>query len=163
VSNLGRLLRGQQNCLAEAVLRLDGCLGLGHGWDWGGGRLDQGLLQLLELYGLRQSVDRLATLPIVVKSLLNISPEGDDTTDPWHLQDQVGIMWDHHEFGECWSSQESGVHSLEIGDLKLNSLRAKIFLSLLDYKKSDLTDRGFCCTRDYAMEKSLTGAQHRPR
>jgi hypothetical protein len=27
VSNLGKLLRGQWNCLAECVLRFDGCLG----------------------------------------------------------------------------------------------------------------------------------------
>jgi hypothetical protein len=38
VSNLGRLLRGQRNCLAECVLRLDGRLrglGLGHDRVWG--------------------------------------------------------------------------------------------------------------------------------
>jgi hypothetical protein len=38
VSNLGRLLRGQSNHLAECVLRLDGCLGglgLGHDLVWG--------------------------------------------------------------------------------------------------------------------------------
>jgi hypothetical protein len=47
VSTLGRLLCGQQNCLAECVLQLDGRLGIGHDRVLGG--LDQGLLQLLEL------------------------------------------------------------------------------------------------------------------
>jgi hypothetical protein len=38
VSNLGRFLCGQQNHIAECVLRLDGCLGLGHDQvPWGGG------------------------------------------------------------------------------------------------------------------------------
>jgi hypothetical protein len=54
VRNLGRLLRRQQNCLAESVPCLDGRLG-GHGLEhdrvWGVGGLDQGLLQLLELCG----------------------------------------------------------------------------------------------------------------
>jgi hypothetical protein len=50
VSNIGRLLRGQRDCLAECILWLDGCLGgfgLGHDQVWVG--LDQGLIQLLEL------------------------------------------------------------------------------------------------------------------
>jgi hypothetical protein len=64
----------------------------------GGGGLGQGLLQLLELYGCRQSVRRLATLPVIVKSSLDVSLDGDDATLPRHLQDQVGIMWDHMNF-----------------------------------------------------------------
>jgi hypothetical protein len=39
VSHLGRFLCGQQDCLAECVLRLDGhlgSLGLGHDQVWGG-------------------------------------------------------------------------------------------------------------------------------
>jgi hypothetical protein len=67
-------------------------------------------------------------------------------------------MWDRHELGECQLSQESGVHSLEIGDLKLYCLRVEIFLSPEGYGKRDLTDMGRCYTRDYAMERSLTGA-----
>jgi hypothetical protein len=38
VSHLGRFLRGQWDCHAECVLRLDGrlgSLGLGHDWVWG--------------------------------------------------------------------------------------------------------------------------------
>jgi hypothetical protein len=72
-------------------------------------------------------------------------------------------MRDRHELGECRSSQESVVRSLEIGDLKLYSLRIEIFLSLKAYGKRDLTNGGSCCTRDYAMERSLTGVQQRPR
>jgi hypothetical protein len=29
-------------------------------------------------------------------------------------------MWDHHELGECWPSQESVVSYLEIGNLELD-------------------------------------------
>jgi hypothetical protein len=73
VSNLGRFLCGQQNHIAECVLRLDGCLGLGHDQvPWGGG-LGQGLLQLLELFGRHQSIDCLATLLVIVKSMLDVS------------------------------------------------------------------------------------------
>jgi hypothetical protein len=93
----------------------------------GSGGLGQGLLQLLELYERRQSISYLTTLSIAVKSPLDVSPDGDDTTWPWHLQDQVGIMWDSHELGEYWPSQESGVVSLKIGDLKLYSLCVEIF------------------------------------
>jgi hypothetical protein len=82
---------------------------------------------------------------------------------PWHLQDKVGVTWDHHEHGECWLSQESIVHSLEIGDLKLQILRVKIFPSPEGYGKSDLTDRGRFCPRDYAMERGMTGVQQGPR
>jgi hypothetical protein len=57
---------------------------------------------------------------------------------PWHLQDHVGVMWDCHELSECGPSQGSIVHHLEIG-------------------KSDPTDEGHRCTRDYAMEKGLIG------
>jgi hypothetical protein len=85
----------------------------------GEGGLDQGLLQILELYGHHVLVDRLAPLHIIVKSLLDVSLDGDDTTQPRHLSDQVGIMRDHHELGECRPSQESFVCCLEISDLKL--------------------------------------------
>jgi hypothetical protein len=51
----------------------------------GGGGLDQGLLQILELCGCHEPVDRLAPLHITVKSLLDVSLDGDDTTQPWHL------------------------------------------------------------------------------
>jgi hypothetical protein len=39
----------------------------------------------------------------------------------------------------------------------------EIFLNLEGYRKRNLTDGGCCCNRDYAMEKSSTGAQQRPR
>jgi hypothetical protein len=112
--------------------------------------------------GCRQYVSCLATLLAAVKSLLDVSPDGDDATRPWHLQDQVGIMLDRHEFGECRPSQESVVCSLKINDLKLYNLRAKIFPSPEGYEKRNLTDGGCCCTRDYAMERSPTGVQQRP-
>jgi hypothetical protein len=115
----------------------------------------------LELYEQRQSVGCLTTLPVTVKSPLKVSPDGDDATQRWHLQDHLGVMWDQHEFGECHTSQESILRSLEIGDLKLNSFHAEIFPSPEGYEKSNLTDGGCCCTEDYVMERSPTGAQHR--
>jgi hypothetical protein len=163
MGNLRRLLHGQQNRLAKCVLRLDGRhggLGLEHDQVLGG--LNQGLLQLLELCRHCQSVSCLTTLPIVVKSPLNVSPDGDDATRPWHLQDQVGVMWDRHELGECRPSQESVVCSLKIGDLKLYSFCVEIFLSPKGHEKNDPTDGGCCCTREYAMKRSSTGVQQRP-
>jgi hypothetical protein len=71
-------------------------------------------------------------------------------------------MWDRHELGEYWPSQESGVVSLKIGDLKLYSLCVEIFPTPEGYDKSDLTDGSCYCTRDYAIERSLTGVQQRP-
>jgi hypothetical protein len=86
----------------SSVIRLDECLGslgLGHDQVWVG--LGQGVLQFLELYGCQQYVSSLATLPIVVKSPLVVSPDGDDGMGPWHLQNQVGIVWNCHKLGEC--------------------------------------------------------------
>jgi hypothetical protein len=135
---------------------------LASGMTRSGGGLGQDLLQLLELYGCRQSISYLATLLIAVKSPLDISPDGDDTTRPQHLQNHVGIMCDCHELGECWPSQQSIVCTLKIGDLKLYSLRTEIFLSPKGYGKRNLTDGGCYYTRDYAMEWSPTGVQQRP-
>jgi hypothetical protein len=77
---------------------------------------------------------------------------------PWHLQDQVGIVWNCHKLGECRPSQESVIRSLEIGNLKLFGLCVEIYPSLEGHGKSDLVDGGRCYTRDYAMEGSPTGA-----
>jgi hypothetical protein len=68
-----------------------------------------------------------------------------------------------HEFGEHWSSQESVVSSLKIGDLKLFVFRAEVFPSPEGYGKGDLADGGCSYRRDYAMEGSPTGTQHRSR
>jgi hypothetical protein len=47
---------------------------------WGGGALDQRLLQILELYGRRESIGRLTTLPVTAIGLLDVSPDGYGTT-----------------------------------------------------------------------------------
>jgi hypothetical protein len=125
----------------------------------GSGVLGQGLLQLLELCGCHGCVSHLATLPITAKSPFEVSPDGDDAMWPWHLKDQVGIIGDLHELGEWRSSQESIVRRLKIGDLKLSTLHAEIVPNPEGYGKSDLIDRGHCCTRDYAMERSPTEVQ----
>jgi hypothetical protein len=108
VSHLRRFLHGQWDCLAECVLWLDGrlgSLGLRHDRVWVG--LGQGLLQLLELCRCQQSFGSLSILPIRVKSPLDISHDGDDATWPWHLQDQVGIVWNCHKLAECQPSEEA--------------------------------------------------------
>jgi hypothetical protein len=78
---------------------------------------------------------------------------------PWHLRDQVGIMWDCHGHGECWPSQECFIRGLKISDLKLYCPRAEILLSPKGYGKRDLTDGEHCYPREYAMERSPTGVQ----
>jgi hypothetical protein len=53
---------------------------------WSGlGGLSHGLLQLLELCGHREPVSRLAALLVVVVGALDVSPNGDDTVQSWHL------------------------------------------------------------------------------
>jgi hypothetical protein len=71
-------------------------------------------------------------------------------------------MWDHHELGECQSSQGSIVCNLKIGNLKVYSFHVEIFLSPEGHGENDLADGVCCCTKDYAMERSPTGAQQRP-
>jgi hypothetical protein len=51
----------------------------------GGGGLGQGLFLFLELYGSHEFVDRLAALPVAFVGALDISPDGDDTMQSWHL------------------------------------------------------------------------------
>jgi hypothetical protein len=52
-----------------------------------GGRagLDEGLLQLLDLYGCCESINSLVALPVIVIGALDVSPDGDDTMLSWHL------------------------------------------------------------------------------
>jgi hypothetical protein len=88
MSHLGRFLRGQWDRLAECVFRLDGrlgSLGLGHDQVWVG--LSQGLLQFFELCECQQPISSLATLSVIVESPLDVFPDRDDSTRPWHLQD----------------------------------------------------------------------------
>jgi hypothetical protein len=110
---------------------------------------------LLELYGRRQSVSCLASLPVIVKILFDVSPDGDDSTRPCHLQNQVGTMWDGHELGECRQSQESIVRNLEIDNLKLYSLCEEIFMSPEGHRKKYLTDGGHCCMFQEVLKNSL--------
>jgi hypothetical protein len=67
-------------------------------------------------------------------------------------------MQNHHELGECWPSQESIVHSLKIGYLELYGFSSEVLLSPKGYGKRDMTDGHRCCTGDYTMQRSLTGA-----
>jgi hypothetical protein len=76
----------------------------------------------------------------------------------WRLQDQVGIVRNCHELGDCQSSQEGIVHCLEVGYLKLQVFSAEVFLSPKSYRKSNLADGGCHCSRYYAMERCPTGA-----
>jgi hypothetical protein len=141
VSHHRRFLHGQRDCVAECVLQLDGCLGsLGLGHDWVRGELGQGLLPLLELYRCQQSISSLIALSVIVESPIDISPDGDDTTWPWHLQDKIGIVQDCHELRE--RRKVTGV-----------------FPSAKGYGKDDLANRDCCCPRDYAVEASLTMTQ----
>jgi hypothetical protein len=88
LSHLRRFLYRQWDSLVECVLWLDGHLGsLGVYHDRVRGGLSQGLLQLLELCGCEQRVSSLTALSIAVEGPLDVSPEGDDTTWPRHLQD----------------------------------------------------------------------------
>jgi hypothetical protein len=51
------------------------------------------------------------------------------------------------------------VHYLKIDYLELKVLSTEVFLSPESYEKSDMTDGGRCCARDYVMKRGPTGAQ----
>jgi hypothetical protein len=87
------------------------------------------------------------TLLDIVIGAHDISPDGDDIVRSWHFQNQVGIVRNFHELGECRPSQEGVVCYL-----KVNYLKLQVFSSPEGYRKSDLTYEGCCYTRDYAME-----------
>jgi hypothetical protein len=67
----------------------------------GGGGISQGLLQFLELCGRREPITRLVALLVEVVSTLDVSPDGDDTMRSLHFLNQVGIVRNYHELGEC--------------------------------------------------------------
>jgi hypothetical protein len=106
------------------------------------------MLQFFELCGRQQPVSGLVALSVIVESPLDVSPDGVGTTWPWHLQDQVGILRDCHELGECRPSQESVVHSF-----KLYVLCAKVFLSAEGQGKEDLADGCCCCPMGLCHER----------
>jgi hypothetical protein len=62
-----------------------------------------------------------------------------------------------HEHGKCWLSQESIVHSLKIGHLKLYGFSSEVLPSPEGYGNRDLTDGCRRCTKDYTMERSPAG------
>jgi hypothetical protein len=114
----------------------------------GRGGLGQGLLQLLELYRLYEYVGHLAAPLVAVIGMLDVSPDGDDTSQCWHLQKQISLMQNRQEHGECRSSQEGVVVHLEISNLKLQVLYVEVFLSPKGHGKSDLTDGSQCCSHE---------------
>jgi hypothetical protein len=73
------LLSESSNWIDVLEVLESGMTGLGRGG------LRQGLLHVLELYGHRESVGRLTTLPVTIKSSLGVSSDGDDTMQLWHL------------------------------------------------------------------------------
>jgi hypothetical protein len=124
----------------------------------GGGGLGQCFLQVLELCRCCQSVSHLTAHLVAVIGPLNVSPNGDDPTRSCHLQYQVGVMGNYHKLGECWPSQESIVHSLKIGHLKLYSFSSEGLLSPEGCGKRDLSNGHRCYTMYYTMERSPTDA-----
>jgi hypothetical protein len=136
-------IQGQWNCLGEVVLWMDGCLGcLGLRHDRVRVGLGQGCLQLLEFYGRQKLVCRLSALPITIVSAFYIPFDGDDSFWAFHLQNQVGILRNHHELGQCRPPEECIVCHLKIGYLKLHVLGAEVLLSPEGHGKSDLAGGG---------------------
>jgi hypothetical protein len=125
---------------------------------WGGG-LDQGLLQFLELCRCHESISHLAALLVTIVGALDVSLDEDDTVLCWHLQDQVGIVGNRHEHGECRPPQESVVCYVKVGNLELQVFCMEVFMSPEGYKKSDLTDGSHYYSKDYAVEWNPTGTQ----
>jgi hypothetical protein len=70
-------------------------------------------------------------------------------------------MRDCCKLGKCLSSKESVVHYLKVGNLELQVFSMEIVLSPKGHEKSNLTNGGHYCIRDYDVEQSLTGAQCR--
>jgi hypothetical protein len=55
--------------------------------------------------------------------------------------------------------KDAVVRRLEVGYLELQIFSTEAFLSPKAYGKRDLTDESRCCTRDYVVKWSPTGAQ----
>jgi hypothetical protein len=91
----------------------------------------QGCLQVLEFCGRQQPISSLIALPVTIVRALYISRDGDGTIWTRHLQDQVGIVRNYHELGECMPPEECVVCRFKISYLKLHILGSKIFSSFM--------------------------------
>jgi hypothetical protein len=88
VSNLGRFLYKQQYLLAECVLRFNGHfggLGVGHDWVWGWGGARPRPLSAPRVLWMLSAFSHLTALLVTVIGSLDISPNGDDSMQSWHL------------------------------------------------------------------------------
>ena len=74
---------------------------------------------------------------LVVVGLFEAAFNGDDSLGARHLQLQVGVIRDGHEFGEAWLTQESVVDAEEVDHLKGEWLLAKIIRLAEDDAESD--------------------------
>jgi hypothetical protein len=121
----------------------------------GGGGLGPGVLQVLEFYRCQQWVSHPVALSVAVVGSL----DRDDSIRARHLQDQIGIMGDHHELSNGGPPEEWIVCCFKIGYLKLHVLSVEIFRSPEHHEKGDMTNKGCCCASDYSMEGILTRTQ----
>ena len=44
----------------------------------------------------------------------------------WHLQLKIRIMWDRHEFGECWPPQDGVILRFPVDNFELDALLPKV-------------------------------------
>jgi hypothetical protein len=64
-----------------------------------------------------------------------------------------------HELSKCQTAKDNIVCCIEVGYLEVKVFSREVFLSPEGHRKSDLSDWGHCCARDYDVKRGPTGVQ----
>ena len=75
----------------------------------------------------------------------------DDARRSWHLEFEVGVVWNLHELRECWTSQYGVVLRLLVEHLELEDLSCKVALVAEDDVELDCSEGGGCFAWDYTI------------
>ena len=77
---------------------------------------------------------------------------GDNAVWSRHLQLEVGVVGDCHEFGVAWPPQDGVVGPWKVHHFKGESLRAEVGMAAERDGQVDLPERVCLCFRDHPME-----------
>jgi hypothetical protein len=76
--------------------------------------------------GLNECLDVLDTLNVALVGVVVCGTDGDDSRRAWHFQLEVGVIWDDHELGVAWPSQNNMIGTSEPYHLKSEDLPPKV-------------------------------------
>jgi hypothetical protein len=94
-------------------------------------------------------------------SLSKVSTYGDDPVGTRHLEFEVGVVGDGHEFGIAWPTQDGVIGTLEVCNLEGNRFLVEICSTFKRYGQVDLSKGNGLEPRYDSMEWSTGQPYHR--